>query len=177
MGDETQKAMNAIEELKNWDFQTLVGSLLTPLANASEDYMNMKSTDSTLDLNFISKIQDLERQQGVLKSLEKKFGECIDESFWPEFLSGKEVVIPGGAKSIFGQKVCHFMSQNRTYTRDVLDYHNGLQLPESREFLIKSIVGLPDKFRSRKFEQNMYVKMAKGEFKIAGKFTYDDTFL
>lgn len=86
-------------------------------------------------------------------------------------------MIPGNAKSAIGQKLCHFMSKNRHYSPDVIDYHNGLQLPESREFLIKSSLRLPNKTVSRSFDQSMYIKMARGEFKLCGKFTHDDTYL
>ena len=85
--------------------------------------------------------------------------------------------LSGAAKSDFGRQLLSFLKTNLPGGREVLDYHAGYELPFSREFILQVDAKYPNKHRSRRFAQRMYVRFMENEFRLAGAFTSDDTFL
>ena len=57
----------------------------------------------------------------------------------------------------------------------VLDYHAKLELPVSREFLLSCEA--KNGKSGRKFLQRLFMRQDAAEYRLAGSFTYDDTFL
>jgi hypothetical protein len=179
--DETVKALGVINELKDWNFERLFkgveGCLASQVAEKIGFDVDSSGNDGILLNNdLLDACRKFEHAKGLESSLDKKFtrhGIQVPE----KFVEGEEVVIPGAAKSDFGRQLLTYLKINTPNGREVLDYHVGYELPFSREFILQVDAKYPNKHRSRSFAQRMYVRFAENEFRLAGAFTSDDTFL
>ena len=111
------------------------------------------------DLNALS--DDKNEQPDALAEMEK---------FVRVLGTGGEVTVLGAARGPAGRLVQNMFKESH---QDGCPRERGLpQTPSTKQFILRSLVSRPFPF-SHPQPQRMYVKLAPGEFRLAGSFTID----
>jgi len=191
--DETNSYLNLLEELKNYTLKDLFSSIQGSLSSQIVNYMNLPYLDNGYDLenDLLASVKEKEIFESLKMSLKKKFGDCCPQTDGCDSenetltkLSQKEIIKPiGGSHSKIGKRLLYFLSKS-SYTNNhnqnealPPEYHKNLELPISREFLLFVKAKYPSAMKSRSFLQKLYMRQDAREFRLAGSFTSDDTFL
>jgi len=141
----------------------------------------------------ISRIQFLERKFNTLSG--SKEGESTDNDiavFVSDLLSTPEITIAGGPRGKIGKMICKLIGEQQYLYTDSKD-QTGETLsevireakkqknltfpaPAGREYILRTTVNLPRE-SSRPSPQRLFTVITPEEFRLAGAFTRDTTFI
>ena len=111
----------------------------------------------------------------VLSEGEKEQPDAVREMerFVSNLVTGTEVRVLGAARGPAGRLIQRMFreSEQEEHPREA-----GLPPPCTKQFIMRSLVSRPFPY-SRPQPQRLYVKLAQGEFRLAGTFTQDRQFL